>query len=964
MWFCVHVFVLCTFCRANITLSRHDILKIGVCYERKVTSEFLRSHKIPVEIARSPGSPWITIPAGRRRRRRRERKQKRGCRAGALVRLRKQPFKPPLPSLFLSNARSLANKMDELRLQVKANNGAKDACILLITETWLQPSIPDSAIELAGYTTQRHDRTADSGKSKGGGLCVYVNNSWCTNSVIMERHCSPDIEYLTVKCRPIYLPREFTVVMVTAVYIPPDANANSAIGLLHASISHTQSTYPDAVQVIAGDFNHADLKAALPKLHQHVKCATRGVNTLDKVYSNIKQGYRAKPLPHLGQSDHLSMLLIPAYAPLRKTAPIISKTVATWPEDASQQLQDCFDKTNWEVFEHQDLELFTDSVLCYIKTCADTITVDKRIRIYPNQKPWMNRAVQQLLRERNTAFRSGDSELYSTARANLKRGIREAKADYRRRIEDHLDSNNSREVWQGIQHLTSYRTNPGAAVSDLTLAEELNIFFARFEVTAPDRANSYQAHSSTTLTLEEHEVRRTLRSINPRKATGPDGVPGRVLRECADQLAGVFTKIFNQSLAQSTVPSCLKSSTIVPLPKKAHISSLNDYRPVALTPVVMKCFEKLVRSHITAALPRTLDPHQFAYRANRSTEDAVATALHAALAHLERQGSYVRMLFVDYSSAFNTILPHKLVVKLGELGIPHDTCMWINSFLSDRRQRVRVGHHTSTALSLSTGSPQGCVLSPLLYSLYTHDCTPAHHNNTIVKFADDTTVVGLISGGDESAYRDEVVRLSSWCKENNLLLNTSKTKELIIDYRRKKSEIPPLIISGDIVERVADFRYLGVHIEENLTWSVNTSELLKKAQQRLYFLRILRKENITQRLLVSFYRASIESILTYCICIWYTSCTVAQRKALQRVITTAQKIIGCPLSSLEDLHRSRCQKKAQNIIKDTSHPGHSLFELLPSGKRYRLMNTRTNRLKHSFYPTAITVLNRIGANVQ
>ncbi len=87
-----------------------------------------------------------------------------------------------------------------------------------------------------------------------GGLCVYVNNSWCTNTVTVDRHCSPDLEYVTVKCRPIYLPREFTVVMITAVYIPPDANANSAIGPLHSSISSQQSTYPDAVHIIAGDF--------------------------------------------------------------------------------------------------------------------------------------------------------------------------------------------------------------------------------------------------------------------------------------------------------------------------------------------------------------------------------------------------------------------------------------------------------------------------------------------------------------------------------------------------------------------------------------------------------------------------------------------------------------------------------------------------------------------------------------
>ncbi|KAK3561725.1 hypothetical protein QTP86_012698 [Hemibagrus guttatus] len=410
-------------------------------------------------------------------------------------------------------------------------------------------------------------------------------------------------------------------------------------------------------------------------------------------------------------------------------------------------------------------------------------------------------------------------------------------------------------------------------------------------------------HNSFTFTAEEHEVRCMLRAVNPRKAAGPDGIPGRVLKDCTDQLDGVFTRIFSQSLSQSTVPPCLKSSTIIPLPKTPHISSLNDYWPVALTLVVMKCW---------------------------STGDAVATALNASLSHLEQQGSYVRLLFVDFSSLFNTILPYKLMDKLGDLGLPHSTCMWIYSFLTGRSQRVRVGHHTSTVLSISTGSPQGCVLSPLLYTLFTHDCTPTHHSNTIVKFADDIIVAGLISGGDESAYRDEVERLTVWCRENNLLLNTSKTKELVIDYRRKKTDILPLIISGDCVERVADFCLLGIYIEEDLTWSVNTSELLKKAQQRLHFLRVLRKNNITQRLLVSFYRCSIESLLKYCICVWYTSCTVAQRKALQRVINMAQKIIGCPLLNLEELHSSHCLKIAQNIIKDTSHPGHHLFELLPS----------------------------------
>uniref|UniRef100_A0A8C7XV90 Reverse transcriptase domain-containing protein n=1 Tax=Oryzias sinensis TaxID=183150 RepID=A0A8C7XV90_9TELE len=440
---------------------------------------------------------------------------------------------------------------------------------------------------------------------------------------------------------------------------------------------------------------------------------------------------------------------------------------------------------------------------------------------------------------------------------------------------------------------------------------------------------------------------------------GPDGITeqGQVLKDCADQLAGVFTKIFNGSLHQSIVPPCLKSSTIVPLPKTSTITGLKDYRPVALTLIITKCFEKLVRNHITSCLPSTLDSYQFAYRANRSTEDAITTTLHTALSHLEQPGSYVRLLFVDFSSAFNTILPHRLVSKLEALGLPTSTCLWILDFLTARPQRVRVGSHTSTALTLSTGSPQGCVLSPLLYTLYTQDCTSTHPSNTIIKFADDTTVVGLISGNDESAYQDEVERLCVWCEKNNLILNTTKTKEMVVDYRRNKTVIQPLSIGGDCVERVAAFKLLGVTIEQDLTWGANTTALVKKAQQRLYFLRLLKKNKLSEKLLVSFYRCSIESILTYCVCAWFASYTAAARTALQRVTTRAQKIIGCPLPSLEELYSSRCLKKAQNILLDPSHPGHSLFELLPSDRRYRTIKTRTNRLKNSFYPRVIVALN-------
>ncbi|XP_068507989.1 probable RNA-directed DNA polymerase from transposon X-element isoform X2 [Syngnathus scovelli] len=198
----------------------------------------------------------------------------------------------------------------------------------------------------------------------------------------------------------------------------------------------------------------------------------------------------------------------------------------------------------------------------------------------------------------------------------------------------------------------------------------------------------------------------------------------------------------------------------------------------------MKCFERLVMEHIKSVLPPTIDPLQFAYRAKRSSEDGICSALHSALTHLERKDSYVRLLFVDFSSAFNTIVSQRLICKLDELGLSTSLCNWILDFLCQRPQVVRVGDKISASITLSTGAPQGCVLSPLLFTLLTHDCTATYSDNRIVKFADDTTLVGLITKGDETRYRSEVDLLTTWCRDNNLLLNVDKTKEIVVDFRK------------------------------------------------------------------------------------------------------------------------------------------------------------------------------------
>ncbi len=542
--------------------DRRSLLDIGNAYKHQLSqaaTEKLRGLCLllepDLETAASPTDATRT----RQRRKRCERGRKRGKRGGIRARLRANLTRPALPTLMLSNVRSLENKLDLIQLSRSTQHEARDCCVFVFTETWLNNNIPDSAIQLHGLNCYRADRDSSlSGKTRGGGLCVYINKEWCNNAAVISTHCSSLVEFMVVKCRPFYLPQEFTAIVIVAVYIPPCANAKDALCELYSAISEQQTNNPDGFFIIAGDFNHANLKTVLPKFYQHVNFATRGNNTLDFVYTTGKNAYEPEPRPHLGYSDHISVMLIPAYRPLLKLAKPVQKLITIWPNDATSTLQDCFQCTDWNMFKeaatynnHTDLHEYTETVTAYIKKCIDDVTVTKTITTRANQKPWMTAEVRGLLKTRDEAFRSGDEAALKTARANLSCGIKNEKRLYAQKINNHFtDSRDTQSLWQAIQTITDYKPLPQACDEDTSLPDALNHFYSRFEMQNDTPAQKLPTPANNrALCLSPADARKTLSRINPCKAAGPDNIPGRVLRDCAAQLTDVLTD-YLQHLAE------------------------------------------------------------------------------------------------------------------------------------------------------------------------------------------------------------------------------------------------------------------------------------------------------------------------------------------------------------------------------------------------------------------------------
>ena len=331
-------------------------------------------------------------------------------------------------------------------------------------------------------------------------------------------------------------------------------------------------------------------------------------------------------------------------------------------------------------------------------------------------------------------------------------------------------------------------------------------------------------------TITQHDVERRLMSTKVSKAPGPDGIPNWIFRDLAGLISGLLTSIFNMSVREGYLPLDWKSANVTPIPKTNPSRSIqSDIRPISLTPVIGKHIESIVGNWVLESITTKLDPHQYGALKGLSTTHALLDMLtHWHIAIHTRQSA--RILLLDYSKAFDLVDHNTLIKKFLNLGVPVVLVSWVHGFLSNRRQRVKLGKDVSDWLSLNGAMPQGSWLGPLCFIIYVSDMDLVPGIKTH-KYIDDTTFSETILTASESKLQTLV---SHWSESNHMRVNSNKTKEMLLHVRKTSLNPTPITIAGCEIERVKHLKLLGVWLSDDLTWDYHINKLLHKVSSRIY----------------------------------------------------------------------------------------------------------------------------------
>ena len=397
--------------------------------------------------------------------------------------------------------------------------------------------------------------------------------------------------------------------------------------------------------------------------------------------------------------------------------------------------------------------------------------------------------------------------------------------------------------------------------------------------------------------MSQQSVKEALSLLDPKKATGCDGITSEFLKMNAEQLAPSLSSLYNSCITQGKWPSEWKKGEWAPVHKKADKDLDENYRPITVLNAVDKVFEKELRKQVTDSLDSKLSPCLTAYKKHNSTETTLLRLIEDWKLAFDK-GEITAILSTDMSKAFDSMVPSLLLKKLESYGLSKGSLRLIASYFEERQNRVKLGSIRSEWKETTRGCPQGSAFGPMMWNFFQNDLVFNIKHCQISMYADDHQIYYSGENGNEVELRlnQDIKMASKWYKENHLKANKDKYQAIVLQNKKKSNvEIKVMADECNEAEQTRCLKLLGVEVDDELTFSTHIGNLCKRVSQRIGVISRFRNIMPTNAKL-TIYKTAVLSHLTYCSTVWHF-CKVADKRKIERLQEKALRVVYCDKST-------------------------------------------------------------------
>ena len=845
----------------------------------------------------------------------------------------------------------------------------------MLTETWTNSDYTNASIDIDNYHIVTRCDRADTTAGIGGGLIVYSKTNINVSEVKSTNIDSSFNQYSQIKLKS---DEDHEDIQVYVIYRPHKLynddnnvkrNNENLINLIKSARGHS---------IFIGDFNYRDIdwlnnSAVNPQsklfleatndcfLSQQVTFPTHiSGSLLDLVLtSHPNLMHSVDDVGYIGKSDHRAIRI---EVKLNIKSDDNHRLVDDWRNADIEAMKDGLNQFNWQESFSQ-LSAEQAWLKFYDKLFEQKNQhVPKKNFCSSKKPPWINKDILTLINKKKRQWKKfkysnlqEDLQNYKATEKLLKKGIRNSKKNYERKLASDA-KNNPKNFYSYLKSKSSNKETIGPLIkvdgnetkNDTEVAQTLNDFFATVFTeenleNMPVLENVQPDNPMSEVIFTTEKVVKKIDKLKLKSAPGPEGITPKILKTFSEQISLPLSIIFQKSYDSGEVPADWKKANVTPIFKKGKKSLASNHRPVSLTPIPCKIMESIIKDDVTEYLETNslINDTQHGFRQRRSCLTNLLEYTEEITKAFD-SGQNIDMVYLDFAKAFDKVPIKRLLLKVRALGIDDKTAKWIEGWLKERMQRVVINGKFSHWILVTSGVPQGSVLGPILFIIFINDLDEAVElNNSILKkFADDTKFGRIVKdSSDADALQKNINKLVEWADTWQMKFNPGKCKVLHFgrgnyNYSYTMNGYAP---AGTILECTSEEKDVGVWISTTLKPSLQCQKAANKANSVLG--QMARAVSYRDRITwVKLYKQYVRPHLEYCIQAW-SPWLEQDKKALEKVQERAIKMV----SGLEsNSYKDRLKELGLQSLEDRRVRGDMI-------QVWKILNNHDNLNKNDFF---------------